>query len=108
MAGNTKFQQYESQRNKALLRKYEAIRMKGGCCMLCGYNKNITALEFHHRDPTQKEAKLSGRELANNKWANILSELEKCDLLCSNCHSEVHHPEEEFGLLLIDMGGAGI
>ena len=60
----------------------------GGKCQLCGYNKYLGALEFHHTDPTVKEFHLGQRRgLSEDK---LRAELDKCQLLCSNCHREVH------------------
>ena len=71
-------------------RKVEFINLKGGSCNLCGYNKNITALEFHHRDSSTKDFSIDIRKLANTKKETLLLELEKCDLICANCHREIH------------------
>ena len=46
---------YENQKIRGLKRKYEAIMSRGGRCELCGYNKNLAALEFHHKNPSEKE-----------------------------------------------------
>ena len=62
-------------------------------CEDCGYDRNFAALEFHHTDPTTKNFQLDLRSLSNRKWASILAEMEKCVLLCSNCHSERHNPD---------------
>lgn len=69
-----------------------AIAYKGGKCEKCGYNKCAAALDFHHRDPTQKELNIGGKA-QTWAWARIKAELDKCDLLCSNCHREVHWPD---------------
>ena len=66
---------------------------QGGSCISCGYDKNTSALEFHHRVPADKSFQLDLRSLSNRSWANILSEVKKCDLLCSNCHKELHNPD---------------
>ena len=84
---------YHSQTIRALDRKLEFINLKGGCCSKCGYNNNISALEFHHRDSSLKEFSLDARKLSNTKKELLLVELDKCDLLCSNCHKEHHNPE---------------
>lgn len=84
---------YGKQKERAAIRKREAIRLKGGKCSICGYCKNMGALEFHHRQPENKTFTLDARKLSNTNWESILIELEKCDLLCSNCHVEVHHPD---------------
>ena len=61
----------------------------GGKCALCGYNKCQRALSFHHKDNSKKEFGLSARGLTRS-WEKIKAEIEKCVLLCSNCHMEVH------------------
>ena len=59
----------------------------GGECSHCGYSKYVGALEFHHVDPKEKDFGISGKVLG---WERIKKELEKCVLLCSNCHREEH------------------
>jgi hypothetical protein len=78
---------------KRLLIKIKAIEYSGGECKLCGYKKCPAALEFHHRDPTLKE--FSWDRLRGQSWASIVKELDKCDLLCSNCHRETHWIESK-------------
>lgn len=68
--------------------KLKAIEYKGGCCQTCGYRKCVWALSFHHVDPSQKDFGIGGRNLKS--WARIQVELDKCVLICSNCHAEVH------------------
>ena len=81
---------YEYQKLRGLKRKFELINKKGGCCMICGYSNNLAALEFHHRDPSQKEHPLDVRNISNSKMIDLMMEVEKCDLLCSNCHKITH------------------
>lgn len=69
-------------------RKIKAIERKGGCCSHCGYNKYIGALEFHHLNPSDKEFNWNKMRLLPEE--KIFRELDKCILLCSNCHREVH------------------
>lgn len=72
----------------------ELIEYAGGKCMVCGYNKCIRALEFHHIDPLQKEFTISR---VSNSFERMKAEVDKCILVCSN-----HHREIEDGL--IDIG----
>lgn len=65
------------------------IDYKGGACQLCGYSKYVGALDFHHIDPETKSFKLSMDELYRS-WTKTKSEIEKCILVCSNCHREIH------------------
>lgn len=66
-----------------------ALEYGGGKCILCGYNRSRRAMVFHHLDPTKKDFGLSVRGLTRS-WEKMLAELEKCVLLCANCHAEVH------------------
>ena len=63
------------------------IEEGGGKCKKCGYNKCPAALEFHHRDPTEKET-VNLKSCLSMK--TLLKEIAKCDLLCANCHREEH------------------
>ena len=69
--------------------RLKAIEVLGGKCMKCGYNKYLEVLEFHHREPTQKEFSIS-RKGHCRSWERINKEIQKCDLLCANCHRELH------------------
>lgn len=62
---------------------------KGGKCMLCGYSKCQDALDFHHKDPSKKDFGLSVKGLTRS-WDKIVSEIDKCVLVCANCHREIH------------------
>lgn len=66
------------------------VDLSGGCCNICGYNKCLKALVFHHIDPTNKSFTLDTTSLRGNNKEKILLELQKCVCLCHNCHSEVH------------------
>lgn len=71
--------------------KARAVAYKGGKCELCGYSKSLAAMEFHHRDPGTKDFKVSG---THRRWEAIRPELDKCTLLCANCHRELHDAEQ--------------
>ncbi len=72
-----------------LLQKQKAVEYKGGCCQLCGYDKYVGALQFHHLNPNEKEFSL-GKTGATYVWEDVKKELDKCICLCANCHAEVH------------------
>ena len=71
-----------------------AIEYKGGECKHCGYKKYQGALQFHHMDPKEKDPKLFKR-LKNFKKIKV--ELDKCILLCANCHAEEHERIRKVG-----------
>lgn len=60
----------------------------GGCCALCGYDRCVAALHFHHLDPSSKQFHLSMHG-AGRSIAAARTEMAKCVLLCANCHAEV-------------------
>lgn len=74
-------------RRKAL--KKMAIAYKGGCCLVCGYNRHVGSLHFHHTEPGQKDFSFSHHGSCRS-WPNARRELNKCVLLCANCHGETH------------------
>jgi hypothetical protein len=70
--------------------KVKAVEYKGGECERCGYNKSTWALDLHHLDPSQKDFSISG---GTKSFEKIKKELDKCILVCRNCHSEIHEQE---------------
>lgn len=71
------------------LREYKVacVEYKGGKCQICGYNKYFGALDFHHLDSSKKDFTIAG---SNKTLKGLKPELDKCVLLCSNCHRETH------------------
>lgn len=70
--------------------KERAVQYKGGKCTNCGYNTCQAALTFHHLDPNEKDFGIS-EKASKMDWDIIKKELDKCILLCSNCHIELHN-----------------
>lgn len=68
--------------------KIKLVAYKGGKCQICNYNKCIEALQFHHKDPNKKEFQISGMSLG---FERLKIEVDKCDLVCANCHIELHN-----------------
>ncbi len=68
-------------------KKIELVEYKGGCCQVCGYDKSVRALEFHHIDPNEKDFTISGKSWSFERLKN---EVDKCVLVCANCHIEIH------------------
>ncbi len=81
---NTNYRRY--QRTRYIEAMTEAM---GGGCRICGYNRCLSSLHFHHVDPTTKKD-IVARLLAAGNWKKTVQEAAKCVLLCSNCHGEVH------------------
>lgn len=69
--------------------KEKSINYKGGCCEKCGYDRCNSALEFHHLDPNEKDFGIGSYSILS--WEKIKLELDKCIMVCANCHREIHH-----------------
>ncbi len=69
--------------------KEMGIAFLGGSCRFCGYNRCQEALDFHHRDSSQKNFGIAAKGYTRS-WEKIRAELEKCVLVCANCHRELH------------------
>ena len=78
--------------------KLQLVLELGGCCSICGYNKNLSALEFHHLDPNEKDFTIANSPTIN--LDKIREEISKCILVCSNCHKEIHYPQNNIEELL--------
>lgn len=82
---------YEFQKERWTQRKKDAVLYLGGKCSKCGYDKNFSVLSFHHKNAEDKEFDWNRLRLMAKD--TVKKELDKCDLLCSNCHGELHNPE---------------
>jgi predicted nucleic acid-binding Zn ribbon protein len=83
-------QAYPLQRLRGLKRKLELMLVLGGKCSRCGSDKNLAALSFHH--VSGKSHAMDMRNLSNRKLEAVLMEFQRCELLCLNCHAELHSP----------------
>jgi 5-methylcytosine-specific restriction endonuclease McrA len=82
--GNVPKEYYQKKRARI---KEQIVEYKGGKCEICDYNKSLRALEFHHIDPSEKDFNIGGCIVFNDK---LKREIDKCILVCSNCHCEIH------------------
>jgi hypothetical protein len=89
-----KSKDYQHVKTFRLRKKQKSIDYLGGKCKICGYNKCNAALQFHHKNPAEKDFTIS----MATSWGfeKIKSELDKCVLLCANCHAEVHQGVSSF------------
>ena len=78
-------------REKRNARKQRAILYKGGKCAACGGVFHTAAFDFHHLDPKEKD--IDPGLLMGASDETLFKELDKCILLCSNCHRELHYEE---------------
>lgn len=90
---NRLYKKYEQQSKKGYENKLYFFTLKGGCCEICGYKKNLAAIEFHHRDKSKKSFLVNMRSFGNNSRKTIEDEIKRCMMICSNCHRETHNPK---------------
>ena len=79
--------------------KRELLKYKGTGCVSCGYDECAGVLQLHHRDPNEKEFTFSKITL-NTRGVTmeaLKKEADKCDVLCANCHFEVHYKNDDDG-----------
>ncbi len=81
------YNQYRVQKFRDM--KSKCVAYKGGKCEACGYSKCEAAMDFHHPDPSKKEISIGSGKFF--RFEKIKKELDKCILLCSNCHREEHY-----------------
>lgn len=88
-----------SKRERIYEKKCILVDEFGGKCMVCGYNRFKTLLQFHHRDPSTKKYKVTDMD-----WSieTMREEAKKCDLLCPTCHGEAHIMEKTEGKKLAE------
>lgn len=81
----------EYQREAKRKRKQFAIEYLGNKCAHCGNQYHPAIYEFHHLDPATKDRDPS--KMLSLKLERLTAELDKCILLCANCHRLEHHKE---------------
>lgn len=80
----------ESKKNwRKRARQYLAAAF-GGKCTICGYDKTIAALDYHHIDPAEKDHLLCFAMRNGYAWSKIVQEARKCTIVCCRCHREIH------------------
>lgn len=72
-------------KNKTLLDEY---KMRRGCSR-CGYAEHPSALDLHHTSPEDKKFSIAAK-INNHPFESLIDEIEKCDVLCANCHRIIH------------------
>lgn len=93
----------EAERKKRyrLKAKQTLAQEHGGKCRVCGYDKYVGALEFHHVDPATKEFNLGGTGWMDG-MEKLRKEAAKCVLVCSNCHREIEAGITQCPVLMVD------
>jgi len=88
---NKKGRDYHNKRENEFISTYK----KGKSCALCGYNKHYEILQFHHKDKKTKMFEITLFKIAKRTSEEIQKEIDKCILICPNCHFLIHQKEKE-------------
>ena len=88
---NEKQREYHKKRENKFLSAYK----KGKICALCGYNEHWEILQFHHKDKKKKLFEITLFKIAKKNPEELKREIEKCILICPNCHFLLHLREKE-------------
>lgn len=93
---NNKEKIYKRQEEKRKANKQKAVEFMGGKCADCGYvSEHNEVFDFHHKDAAEKE--YFPARIMSYPWTTIQYELEKCIMLCANCHRIRHAKERQNG-----------
>lgn len=84
-----RYRESQARRRKQRRDFVDEYKLKKGCAK-CGYDKCPDALEFHHKNPESKDSAIANMVIDRVGWGRLKAELEKCIVLCANCHRELH------------------
>jgi len=80
----------------------EVVRLKGGKCQNCGGVFPVSVYDLHHRDPETKEFSLGRMNLKLPMSERMLAEVDKCDLLCANCHRAMQYGDTDLSGYILE------
>ena len=80
--------------------KFKAFQYKGAVCEMCGFKGLPACFDFHHLDPTTKTFAISN-DPHTRSWDRVREEIDKCQLLCANCHRKVEFEKTMFAKTFI-------
>lgn len=80
----------EHSKKRSMVEKLNQLKLEMGCCEICGVSHPPCCFDFHHIDESNKKKEVSILAAKGYKWETILTELEKCVMLCAPCHRKIH------------------
>lgn len=81
--------------NASRIRRMQTLKSEfGGKCQRCNYSKCLDALEFHHKNPEEKIGAVAAM-IRTHSMETVRLEARKCELICANCHRELHAEENK-------------
>lgn len=90
---NKKYYMQKVLDRKTLIREKIKEYKKTLSCIKCGFS-HPAALDFHHRDPNEKDFSIAQWHKTCSNFESVKIEIEKCDVLCANCHRILHYIEK--------------
>ena len=106
MGASKEYYQEHSRQRRAMRREYIAAKkLELGCCE-CGYKEHHAALHFDHIDRDTKHKEVSKLASEGASFEAIDAEIDKCRVICANCHS-IHSYEQKHFLPSTTVGEAG-
>lgn len=90
---NTEYYREKARKRDALIVKWYQDLKSTLKCEQCG-ESHLACIEFHHKDPSQKELSLSRAVCQSWSVDRMKKEIAKCKVLCSNCHRKLHWDEK--------------
>jgi len=94
---------WQKNRYQERISYFQSLKLNCGGCAHCGWNLHPEILQFHHKDKTKKDFKLSGSAVSNMSMKRLQSEINKCELICPNCHFWLHWNEKEWFTLKANL-----
>jgi hypothetical protein len=94
LAGNVEHIARVNKQNRKYKNTVKQYKIEKGC-YICGYNKCATSLHFHHRNPDEKVNGIANMTSRWTKPETLKAEIEKCDIVCANCHGEIEETKHE-------------
>jgi len=80
----------EYDHKKLTVEKLNQLKIKIGCCQICGDYHPPCCFDFHHIDGEDKKREVSYLAGKGYKWETILTEIKKCIMICAHCHRKIH------------------
>lgn len=90
------FRNRRKERYPTIRKMIDSQKLESGC-VSCGYNKCPAALQFDHINPEEKKFAVGRMAFSNYSLETIQAEIDKCRVLCANCHAEYTHGYWEGG-----------
>jgi 5-methylcytosine-specific restriction endonuclease McrA len=84
--------EYFNKRRQETMDFLRLLKSKSSC-FICGYKEHTEILQFHHLNPTEKNFDFSRGSIGNISRKRLINEIDKCELLCPNCHNWLHYQE---------------